>query len=420
MKIPAFLKLGLFASLFSLSLMAADDSRVRVPGAANTNRVPAYSPTADDDNIRVVVEVDPSGWPKPIPVNVSGYGTEVDAIIKFDLTFMGFEFVGKDKARFLIQGKDSPGRVEGVVYDPIAKKTELAKAFTGGATRAQVHALADEIAQKLTGKPGIAQTKVSFIVQPTGIGAGEIYVSDFDGYNPQQVTQDGVIVAAPAWAGHSTLFYTSYKFGKPDIFSQSLTTGARKAVARFNGMNSSVAVSPDGRRLAMIISKSGNPHLYVSDIDGGNLRQLTTGKGVNASPCWSPDNRTICFCSDMRGGVALYTIGADGGAMTSLPTMGAGRPTEPDWSPDGKFIVFTTQYRSGFQICYVPADGPRRGQATALVAGEDAVWAPNSRAVIFTRNINNRHVLSLLDVPSKQVKDVARISGSSAQPSWAR
>ena len=397
MKTLAFLKLGIFASLFSLSLLAADDAPIHVK-----------------------LDYDPSGFPKPIPVHVTGYSSEVDSILKFDLLFMGFTNVPQDQARFLIQGKDSPGRVEGIVYDPIAKKTELAKAFTGGATRAQVHALADDIAQKLTGKPGIAQTKIAFIVQPTGIGAGEIYVSDYDGYNPQQVTQDNVIVAAPAWAGHSTLFYTSYKFGKPDIFSQSLTTGARKAVSRFNGMNSSVAVSPDGRRLAMIISKSGNPHLYVSDIDGGSLRQLTTGKGVNASPCWSPDNRTICFTSDMRGGVALYTIGADGGAMTPLPTLGTGRPTEPDWSPDGKFIAFTTQWRNGFNICYVPVDGPRRGQATVLVAGEDPVWAPNSRAVIFTRNINNRHVLSVLDVPSKQVKDVARISGSSAQPSWAR
>jgi len=55
-----------------------------------------------------------------------------------------------------------------------------------------------------------------------------------------------------------------------------------------------------------------------------------------------------------------------------------------------------------------------------LVAGEDPVWAPNSRAVIFVRNINHRHVLALLDVPTKTVKELGRINGSASQPSWAR
>ena len=397
MKIFQFLQFSIVAAVLCSSALAAEP----------------------DDAIPVDVTI-VGGFPKPVPVNITGYGAEVDSILKYDLTFMGFEFVAQDKALYRIQGKDSPGRVEGVVYDLIAKKYYPGKAFTGGSTRSQVHALADDLAKMLTSKPGIAQTKITFVGQPADTGPGEIYVADFDGYNPQRVTQDGVITGGPAWAGRSILFYTSYKFGKPDIFSQNLTTGERKAVARFNGMNSGVAVSPDGRRLAMVLSKSGNPQLYVSDLAGGNLKQLTTGKGVNSSPCWSPDNRTLCFCSDSRGAVALYTIPADGGTMTSLPTLGVSRPTEPDWSPDGKFIVFTTQWSRGFNICYVPVEGPRRGQATALVAGEDAVWAPNSRAVVFTRNVNNRHVLSLLDVPTKQVKDVARISGSSSQPSWAR
>jgi TolB protein len=372
------------------------------------------------DESTVVVGKTVEGFAPPIPVHTSGFSTEVGSILKFDLLFMGFVEVSQDNARYLIQGKDSPGRVEATVVDPIAKETKLANAFTGANTRLQVHALADAIAKKLTDKPGIAQTKIAFVAQQTGVGAGEIFVSDYDGFNAQPVTQDRVIVAAPAWGGKSQLFYTSYKFGKPDIFSQNLSTGARQAVARFNALNSSAAVSPDGRRLAMILGKSGNPELYVSDLNGGNLRQLTKDKGVNASPCWSPDNRTICYCSDRGGSVALYTIAADGGAPSRLPTLGVSRPTEPDWSPDGKFIVFTSQARD-FSICIVPTDGPRRGQATPLVAGQDPVWAPNSRAVVFTRNLNHRYVLSLLDVPTKQVKDVAtRISGSASQPSWAR
>ena len=96
---------------------------------------------------------------------------------------------------------------------------------------------------------------------------------------------------------------------------------------------------------------------------------------------------------------------------------GVASPTEPDWSPDGKFIIFTS-LGGDFNLFLIPADG--RGVATALVAGEDPSWAPNSRAVVFTRRARNSRVLSLLDVPTKQVKDIGRISGSNSQPSWAK
>jgi TolB protein len=92
---------------------------------------------------------------------------------------------------------------------------------------------------------------------------------------------------------------------------------------------------------------------------------------------------------------------------------------EPDWSPDGKWIAFTTLTGAGFQICVVEANG---GNATVLVEGEDPSWSPNSRTLVFSRRAGGRQVLSLLDVPTKQVKDIPRISGSSSQsqPSWAR
>jgi len=376
----------------------------------------AAAPAADE--ITIDRSIDVFGY-KTVPVSISGFTGEADEVIRFDLLFMGFETTTPDNARYTIQGKNGGGRVEGIVYDTIAKQTKLAKAFSGGTTRMQTHALADEICLALTGKPGIAQTKIAFVGQPSGVGPGEIYVADYDGRNAQAVTQDGVIVAAPCWGGRSQLFYTSYKFGKPDIFSHNLSTGARRAVARFNGLNTSVAVSPDGQRLAMILSKSGSPQVYVSALDGSNLKQLTTGKAVHASPCWSPDGRTICFVSDRSGTAALYTIPAEGGTPTRLPTTGVSRPTEPDWSPDGKNIIFTSQARD-FSICIVPTEGPRRGQATVLVAGQDPVWAPNSRTVIFTRTVNNRHVLSLLDVPTRKFKDIARISGSASQASWVR
>jgi len=356
------------------------------------------------------------GWPKPIPVSISGFSGEVDSVLKTDLLFMGIQNVSPDQAKYLISGSNA-SRVEGRVVERINKASILAKAYTGGSLRSETHALADDIAQALTGKPGIAQTKIAFKGE-SGHGNGEIYIADYDGHNPQAVTHDQTIVAAPCWAGHSTLYYASYKQGAPKIFSHHLTTGDRRLITPFPGANISPAVSPDGTRLAMILSKSGSPDLYVSDRNGGNLQQLTRTKEAESSPCWSPDNQTICYVSRERGPASLFTISASGGAPRRILSNFASTPTEPDWSPDGKWIAFTS-LAGNFQICIVRAQG---GDAIVVGTGEDPSWAPNSRALIFCHGPDHSKKLSLLDVPTKQVKDIARIleSNSQSQPSWAK
>ncbi|HMJ91749.1 MAG TPA: DPP IV N-terminal domain-containing protein, partial [Candidatus Acidoferrum sp.] len=377
------------------------------------------SAQAADSGIDVRIQLDSLGFQKPLPVFVTGYSGEVDRVLRFDLSFMGFELVkDRNAARYIIQKNNAAG-IGAQVNDPLANKIPYNKAFTGPSPRHQVHALADDLSQTFTKLPGIAQTRVGFVAQAAGYGVGEIYVADFDGFNAAPVTRDGVIVHTPAWAGKNALLYMSHKLAnKADILWHDLGTGTRKPFAKFPAQNVSPAVSRDGKRVALILSKSGNPDLYVCDIDGGNLKQLTKGKDSVSSPCWSPDGSKICFSSRVSGISSLYTISANGGSQTRL-SVGS-TPTEPDWSPDGKYIVCTTQSRSGFQITVLPMEGPSRGVPTTLAAGEDPVWAPNSRAVMFVRSVNYRHVLALLDVPSRMVKDITAISGSASEPSWAR
>lgn len=352
-----------------------------------------------------------------IPIALKGYTGEANSVLRFDLEVMGFEVVAEDKAQFTLIGKSAGNQVEGRLVDNVSKANLLAKAYTGGTTRSQAHALADDVTELLFKVPGIARTKVAFKVE-NDHKSNEIYVADYDGHNAIPVTQDKSIVAAPTWmpkAWH--LLYTSYKNGFAWIYSHNLTTGERKPFARFAGSNISPAVSSDGNKVAMIVSKAGSPDLWVMNIDGSGLTQLTKTPEDESSPCWSPDGRTICFASRINERRGLYTIPATGGAMRRIDTEGQPNPSEPAWSPDGKWIMFTSQTRSGFNLCVAPAGG---GPVQLLVEGEDPSWAPNSRTVIFTRRVGNKRVLSLLDVPTKRVKDTAQNSGSRSQPSWAK
>jgi len=355
------------------------------------------------------------GMTKPIPVSLEGFSGDVLAVLKFDLYVQGFSFVSPDAAQYLISGSNM-GNVQGRVTDRFSKSTLLARSYTGASLRREAHAFADDIVLAITGKKGIALTKIAFKAEQPD-GNGEIYVADFDGHNPQAVTHDGAIVAAPAWVpGRLALYYTSYKLGNPDIFYHDLSTGQRRAIARYSGLNSSAAVSPDGTKVAMILSKGGSPNVYVCNADGTDLNKLTS-TSEDSSPCWSPDGQWICFATKINAHRLLAKVPAGGGEVQIVKTVGVSNPTEPDWSPDNKWIAFTSQMGE-FDVCVVPAGG---GTATILVRGEDPSWAPNSRTLICARRTASyRYVLSLLDAPTKQVKDVARVSGSDSQPAWAR
>jgi len=355
------------------------------------------------------------GQVKPIPVSMSGFSGEVAQVLQFDLYVQGFTFTGPDAAQFLITGSNN-GNVTGRVTDPHNNSTLLSKSYTGAALRRQAHALADDIVGAISGKKGIAQTKIACKVQ-NGQNS-EIYIADFDGHNAQMVTKDNSLVVAPCWVpGRLALYYTSYRLNHPDIFFHDLSTGARRVFARYGGSNLSPAVSPGGGEVAMILSKDGWTDLYVCRSDGTDLRRLTKSPQDESSPCWSPDGKWICYAAKDKERRSLCKISPSGGTPQRIATSGTPSPTEPDWSPDGKWIAFTAQYRD-FQICVVPASG---GTPTLLVEGEDPSWAPNSRTLIFTRRQGGGTILSLLDAPTKQVKDVSRISGSSnSQPSWAK
>ncbi|MCU0788545.1 MAG: hypothetical protein MUC91_10215 [Verrucomicrobia bacterium] len=384
------------------------------------------------------------GGENPILVSLSGFSGsgEVAAVIQFDLYVQGFKFVGPDQAQFLISGSNA-GNVQGRVTARVTQTTELSRSYSGASLRRQAHAFTDDVvAAAVNHSKGIGLTRIACKVQQ-GQNA-EIWVADFDGHGATSLTSgDNALAKSPAWVpgqpvlvyssykrgrpeiskspawvpGQPVLVYSSYKRGRPEIFRHNISNGERQILASYGGSNLMPVPSPDGSKVAMVLSKSGMVDLYVANADGSNLKQLTRTKEEESSPCWSPDGRWICFATKSGGRRVLAKVPPGGGDVERISVAGVSNPSEPDWSPDGKWIAFTAQM-GDFEICVVPAGG---GAATVLVSGDDPSWAPNSRTLVFTRRVGGRETLSLLDVPTKQVKDVPRISGSNnSQPVWAR
>jgi TolB protein len=227
------------------------------------------------------IEIIKSGGPgheRPILVTLSGFTGEADQVLRFDLYVQGFAVSNEQEAQYIINGSNN-GNLQGRIMDRLNKSTVVAKAYSGGSIRRQAHAFIDDFVQTLGRKP-IGNTKIAFKAQNGS--NGEIFIADFDGFNAQQVTRDNSIVAAPCMVpGHLAVYYTSYKLNHPDIFYQNLSTGARQIFSRHGGSSLSPAVSPDGSKVAMILSKDGWTDLYVGNSDRSDVRRLTASGFVS-------------------------------------------------------------------------------------------------------------------------------------------
>src|SRR5207244_10307798 len=128
---------------------------------------------------------------------------------------------------------------------------------------------------QFTGEPGIADTKLAYVVGPPG--AKEIVVADYDGAGASAVTRNGSINLSPVWSPDArSIAFTSFMNGYPDLFRLFPFERQRpvQTLASFHGINSSPSWSPDGKSLALTLSKDGNPEIYVLPVQSGALQRL--------------------------------------------------------------------------------------------------------------------------------------------------
>jgi eukaryotic-like serine/threonine-protein kinase len=95
----------------------------------------------------------------------------------------------------------------------------------------------------------------------------------------------------------------------------------------------SLALSPDGRRLAFVASLENKVRLWVRSLDSLSAQALSGTDGVtSASPFWSPDSRFIAFFADGK----LKKIDTSGGSPQTLCNAPDGRGGT--WSRDGVIL----------------------------------------------------------------------------------
>jgi Tol biopolymer transport system component len=76
--------------------------------------------------------------------------------------------------------------------------------------------------------------------------------------------------------------------------------------------NRGLALSPDGRRLAVSTVANGNLDVWLKELPRGPLSRLTTHPGEDVRPRWTPDGTGVTFVSGRAGLAAIYQKPASG------------------------------------------------------------------------------------------------------------
>jgi dipeptidyl aminopeptidase/acylaminoacyl peptidase len=171
----------------------------------------------------------------------------------------------------------------------------------------------------------------------------------------------------------------------------------------------SVALSPDGRRIAYTLTmrdRPGRPYgqLWIMDVANQKSARVGGEKDTGGGPIWSPDGNWLAFFGSQGENHGLLVARPDGKEITFLasvrgtnsPLPGAGN--EAAWSPDSKQLAF---------ISSTPDERAADASGDPMVITR-YLYKPDAGEGMTRFNDNQRLHIFVVTVASKQVRQLTR------------
>lgn len=306
--------------------------------------------------------------------------------------------------------------IEARLVDLLSGELAFAKRYRAGLTAvpAAAHTLANDIVQQFTGRPGPFLSRIAFVSDRSG--SSELWIMDWDGANPRQLTKHGAIALAPTWSPDGRhLVFTSYLRGAPALYLLTPAEGYLKLLWDQGGVNSSPAVSPDGKTIAFASAVDGNVDIWLIPVEGGDARRLTSARAIDTQPTWAPNGRQIAFTSTRSGSPQIYLMDADGTNVRRL-SFGGEFHDEPQFSSDGMRVVCTTRVGGRFQLATLDTVSGDRRVLPGPGSNENPTFAPDGSMIAFESNRTGSPQIFITDADG--VPRQLTTEGTNHSPAW--
>ena len=349
-----------------------------------------------------------------IPVRIDVQNAAYRKSLQRNLTLSGAFTVGSSGVITVSAGPDLSIRAVGKGK----QLTDSSPITDDASARMAARRFADAMCENFAGQKGFACDRITF-VSDKGKGVKELCTCYPDGADIRQETADGKIVVGPRWKDAGTILYTRYVNGGPEIWQLDLARSRRERIMQLSGLNTGAAVSPDGRRMAAILSFQGNPELYVIDLTTRKWTRLTNTKTASeGQPSWSPDGRKIVYVSDEARKPQLYVIDVASKEKRQLTRKGS-QNVDPDWGRDGRIAYIAKEGGASRVAVIDPAEGEgARAFVTAPGNWTHPSWARDARHLAASCD----QVLFCVDTADENAKPVRFFTsnGKWITPSWNR
>jgi serine/threonine-protein kinase len=194
-------------------------------------------------------------------------------------------------------------------------------------------------------------------------------------------------------------------------------SGRETPVGVTGGTYAQPRVSPDGRRIAVVVRGDDHDDIWLYDLGRNTLGRVTT-EGNNGFPIWTRDGSRLVYSSDRTGTVSIESKRFDGAGVGELLVRSerASRAFPFSWSPDGE-LAFVSNRGTQHVWTLRPGQEATPFFMTPFIEGAP-MFAPDGRAIAYVSNETGRNEIYIRAFSGPGEKLTVTNEGGN-EPLWA-
>jgi hypothetical protein len=230
--------------------------------------------------------------------------------------------------------------------------------------------------------------------------AGEVPFGDISGQAAFSVSGNGTLVFRSGEAAAPTVQFVWYS-----------RTGMQLGKAGEPGpYDRAFKLSPDGRQIAVTI----NGDIWLMDWERGVTQRFTFDPSLESDLAWSPDGLRIAFTSRRSGAGDIFVQNSSGLGQETALIEAPGADYVEDWSADGRHLVYGNSIDRDLYVRSMEGEAMPFPIVQSPFQHDEAHFSPDSRWLSYDSDESGAWQVYVVSFPSANQKRQISTNGGVA------